>query len=56
MTDSGIDFLRWFPLVMFVVLAVVLTMAFRFQSNYLKNLKRQSEALERIAASLEKRP
>jgi hypothetical protein len=36
-------------------IVVVMIAAFRFQSNYIKALRRQAEALERIATSLEKR-
>jgi hypothetical protein len=56
MSDTGFDFLSVLPIILLVFTGVVLVMAFRFQSNYLKNLARQAEALERIATSLEKRP
>jgi hypothetical protein len=38
-----------------IFLAVALVMAFGFQSSYLKSPARRAEALERIAATLEKR-
>jgi hypothetical protein len=55
MSETGVDFLDYYWIGALIFLAVVLVMAFRFQSGYLKSLARQAEALERIAATLEKR-
>lgn len=55
MLDASFDFMTLYWIGGLVFLAVVLIMAFRFQSGYLRSLARQAEALERIAASLEKR-
>lgn len=55
MIDAGFDFMTLYWVGGLIFLLVVMVMAFRFQSGYLKSLARQAEALERIAASLEKR-
>lgn len=55
MSETGIDFLDYYWIVMLVVFVPLMVWAFRFQSGYLKNLARQAEAPERIAATLEKR-
>ncbi len=48
-------FLDYYWIVLLIVFVPVLVMALRFQSGYLKSLARQAEALESIAATLEKR-
>jgi len=55
MSETGIDWLDYYWVGMLIFFVVVVVMAFRFQSGYLKSLARQAEALERIAATLEKR-